>query len=112
MNKCGVLLLQSDGSRIYTIDKRKRKLPAYIVRTLKIWNVAPEHSNETIDEKFVGILMVSFIGTNRLAQGEINRKIHRFVQDLYRFRVKGNEARFHKFKHYFDKKIDDLKNVH
>lgn len=103
------LCSQDDGGRIYDIDGEKYTIPAFLVKTLIAWNTVPENcESEIIDKKFVETLLVCVIGKNNLIDGNIDRKLLRFVRDLYRFRVK-NEDRLKKFEGYCENKRQALK---
>lgn len=106
-NVC-LFIFQVDGSRLYTIDRRKYSIPAFLVNTLQAWNTVPEHyTSVDIDRKFVEALLVCFIGKRNLISGNINRKLLRFVRDLYRFRVQTAD-RLEKFDEYFVNKRNAL----
>lgn len=102
------LFFKADGSRSYEINGRKYSIPSFLVKTLQAWNSVPEHSaSMDIDRKFVEALLICFIGKQNLISGNIDRKLLRFVRDLFRYRVKSAE-RLQKFDEYYANKREAL----
>lgn len=74
---------QPNGDRLYEIDGHKRLMPEYVVKHLLIWNTQSNYIDSLdIDKRFVDLLLVCFIGKQKLCDNDIDLKHIRFVRGL------------------------------